>query len=241
MSFQHQQPSVSNGAFGTGVASLVLALGATPPPGSLVIVAASTFDNTPPTFSSIKDSNNNPYTPTTSTPYTGASSISDVFLYYLVAPVGATGIITLTLSTAIVASSGGVTGFADVFTLTSLADGLIYYDKDAAANAASVASPTNAPTITPTYANSLLYGYGVISSHFTGVVTPPWITNTFGEGANGDWSEWILQDSVAQSVGLTYTGTQSWATMAASFYYELPSAPMQVGGNVHKAVKIQGY
>jgi hypothetical protein len=227
MGFIHAQPSV-DGSVGTGATSLTLTLGSLPSPGDLTIVAFMLYDlSALPTLVSVKDANGHAYTLTPLSPLSVAT-LGAFYIAYLIQPASNnSAAVTITFSPAL-SSNGVVAGFIDDF---SVAGGFARFDRDATATATS-SGTTTGPTITPNNPNSLLYTYGAPATHYTGV-SSPWVSNTIGEGANGDWAAWILSDSSAQTSQFAISGSSElWGNIVAAFYLADPTYSVEDYGQV---------
>jgi hypothetical protein len=219
MAWTHIQGKQANVGVTSTIATVVL--DANPTPGNLVCVVLGFEANgvTPVQVSltSIKDSNNNSYTPSTSSPKNGdtnAAAGSCIAAYLLKAPANATKTITATYTVAngtLYFYDGAI--WADEFSYTGTAS----FDKDATGTANSGAG-INTPAITPTNSGELVY-VGCSAPAGITAVGVGWTESAGGHspGAPGG-AEYLLSSSGTATTGMTgYSLGYGWNTIAMAF------------------------
>lgn len=200
MGFTHVQGKEQDSV--GSVTSLVIVLPSTPTPGNVICIAINWSDTI--SAVTVKDSNNNSYTLSTSTPFVG--SVGPVGLAYLLsAPGNATATITASWTT-----SRSAVMWAEEF---SISGGTASYDTDNTANGTAAAIAT--PTISPALTGSLLWATAQVQN----AVTHPTADEAVGSwvGAHGGISpafatmtEYLLS-SAAGSNAVNFTQSPSGA------------------------------
>lgn len=203
----HIQGALSaHGAFGT---SQTVTLGAAPTLGNIVVVAAI-VDSTSPGPITVKDSNNNAYTLTPSSPFIVAVGFCCVIAVLYSAPANATAAITMSWT-----PSTQTSLWADEFAVNF---GLASFDSDAAIVAGTAGTVINQPALTPSTVNELLYA---VTAPFNGVVTAPaagvtqgaWVGVGGGIDPAGNSAEYAL--NVSSVTPLNFTDSFSSDTVGS--------------------------
>jgi hypothetical protein len=196
-------------------------LNADPTPGNLVCVVlgfqTDGGSGTPARISltSIKDSNNNSYTPSTSSPKNGdtnAQAGSCIAAYLLKAPANATKTITATYTVAGGTFYDGAI-WADEFSYTGTAS----FDKDAT-GAANSGAGINTPAITPTNSGELVY-VGCSAPAGITAVGVGWTESAGGHNPSAPGgAEYLLSSSGTATTGMTgWSLGYGWNTIAMAF------------------------
>jgi hypothetical protein len=220
MSFSHVRGAVGSG---TSVTSFNIVLGGAPALNDLVCVGMTM--NPGQTVSGVKDSNNNSYVITPNSPF--SNSVGVAYLAYLRrAPANASATITVSCSS----NSGTAEAWADEF---STGSEQAIFDKDIGAGSTVANTTIGTPSITPTFANSLLFAAafagGTISAPTSGGTLGVW-TGSGGAITGGDMSEYDLSASTATAVQFTQS-SGGWACMAMSFFLQaIPGWPIPTAG-----------
>jgi hypothetical protein len=210
LGFTHSQATTYGQTTATTL-TLTTSLGNNPANGDVVCVGIITFGGNPTVTVHDDATIPNVYTKTASSP----SNVQDAtagssWLFYLIAGPTATKNIIVTLS----ANPNNVLGcYVDDF---SVSGGSAVFDSDVSGNAASVASPTNAPLITPNSVGILMYSHGAFANLATGVIGG-WTQNDHGIGQFGENAAYIINGNSPRLVQFTYSGTDTWDTTGMSF------------------------
>lgn len=206
------------GAAGSASAttSMTITLTSNPTLGDLVCVAVTPAVAV--TAMTCKDSNNNSYTATPSSPSTIETGAGQVWLFYLLsAPSNATKTLTVAWTT-----SSDAGGWADEF---SYGTQTCTFDKDAS-GVGTTGTTINLPSITPTNSGSLLYAAaaagGTISAPTANATLGSW-TGSGGAITDGDMAEYDLNASGATAVQFTQT-SGNWSALAMAFFLTTPSS-----------------
>jgi len=215
MAFTHVQGNIGSAISGTTVA---VTLAAAPTAGNLVACAIGGFQGL--TLGTVKDSNNNSYTITASSPEAtrDATAGSAWMAYLLSAPANATATITATFSV-------GTITVADIWAEEfSITGGSAVFDKDAKNNGTGSSNP-NTPSLTPTNANSLLYATASTSGTTSGVGAP-WTQAQGGISAvSANDAEYDLSATGATAINFTCTGAVDWDAMSMAFFIQESVVP----------------
>jgi len=177
----------------------------------------------------IKDSNNNPYTITPTSPLVNATVAPKIYIFlgYLVAPANASATINASWTLVNNSAGGEATIFVEEFVLpTGTAYPLL--DKDSAGTG-TTGTTINTPSITPANSGELLFAYSIAYS----VITAPtaggslggWTGSAAGiEPNSGSMAEYILNSGTSSTaVDFTQTTSDGWSCMAMGFYSSSPN------------------
>lgn len=209
MAFTHIQGTGATTA--ASVLTLGVTLGAAPTAGNLVCFGIIiTYTGGSITSLTVKDGNGNPYTVTPQSPAPlvndGTGNTGATYLAYMgEAPANASATITATWTGT--TGTSGVQIFADEFHSTTGCG----FDTSAEASNATPGTTINTPSVTPTYANSLLYAVAGSCGTVSGV-GGAWVAGGGGV-QDGDEAEYILSASAATAVNFG-NSSSGWATMA---------------------------
>jgi hypothetical protein len=209
--FGHVQ---AGGQSSTGGTPATITLTSNPATGSVVCVGVASPTGAAMTGVTVVDSASNSYTQTPNSPSTFLLNAGNFYLFYLIAPAGATK--TLTVAWTSGGSDAGI--WVDNF---SVSGGTAYFDKDVAFETATGANPIILPSITPTNSASLLWS-GMTSA---GQVTGPTLAATLGVwtgggigATNNNDSEYDLSATGATAVDYTNSSSVGYSGMVMAFY-----------------------
>jgi hypothetical protein len=204
MGFSHIQGAEFDQTGGSAT-SITVTLGSNPAAGDLVIVG---FTSVGATSMSVKDSNNNAYTLSHSSPFTGGSTLSVGIAYLLSAPANATKAITVTY-----APGNGSSAWAEEFSYTG---GSAAYDTDSAAQAVITGTSFTNVSITPSGSGELLYAVGnpgdALTAPSAGATLGSWTGAAGGISPDtGADAEYLLSSS-SGSTSIDFTDATSGDT-----------------------------
>lgn len=167
------------------------------------VICVALFADTNVSLTSIKDGANNNFTVTPNSPASFVSGIGMFWLAYMISAPGGSTTITGT-----VGSTANLQINAICFTVSG---GSAVFDKDVAKGSGTGNVAT--PTITPTNANSLLYGFVGTAGGTTNGGLGSW---TFGQtdATTQNADEYQLSASTAQAMSMTNSGAYSSIPMA---------------------------
>ncbi len=213
MAFTHSQGKILIASGGTiTTVGISQSLASTPSPGDVIWVGVGNSTGHSQSTVTVADSNGNAFTATPNSNYSANSR--PLSLFYLVAPSNVSGTIIIK------AGAGGNfsgTVIADVFHVSG---GTATFDHDAVAN--SSANPMILPSITPTYASSLLYSFASGIATFTAPAAGGTLGSWTGGGAgiqSGVYAEeYILSATGATGVDYTNSNSVSCDGIVAAFY-----------------------
>lgn len=205
MGFAHRQGNVGSNAAATNI---TVTLGSAPIPGNLLVCGAVAANGTssPPTISSVQDSNLNSFTVTPNSPESfEAITSGSVALYYLIAPANATASIKITISQ---------TQFVYLDVEEFSFPGPIYFDVDVSGSGAG-GTTINAPSSTPAQAGELQF-FCASPNHTITSVNAPW---TLASAiTSGIACGYILSAaSGATALNCTVNSAGAWDAMVAAF------------------------
>ena len=214
MAYTHIQTATQTEVTG-GANTLTITLPVAPTAGNLVVVGMEGGGSL--AGLAVKDLNNNVYTLTPKSPWTGSLGFNAI-AYLLSAPANAAAGITATWTT----GSGNTFANADEFS----GPGLWQFDNDTNANGTSSGTTISTPTISPTQFD-LLYAMGQFSpSHPTaptnGSTVGVWVGSHSGIFV---LAEYCLGASTPTGVNYTTASGNGWSIIAACFYTPAPPVP----------------
>ena len=199
------------GLSGPGTSNTI-ALTNNPLLGSLVIVTLWMTTNS--SAMAVKDSANNSYTLTPSSPFTDFNNQTQWTAYLLSAPANATKTINFNWT-----GSDSVTAYVEEFTVSG---GKVTWDKEATGNGAT--DPAVLPSITPTVSGSnIIYASSNTAGGFShptaGQVLSGWTGAGAGITALGSGAEYRFNASGATPVDYTGAGAVAYGGQANSFTF----------------------
>lgn len=218
MAFSHVQGGGIDKS--SSVSTATITLTSNPVQGNVVVVGVA-LDAGSSGFTGItvKDSNNNSYTKTPSSPLNLGATNAQAALFYLIAPSNATKTITISWTGA--TTTGDF--WADEF---SGGGSNIIFDKDNHTSSVFGTTTINLPALVTTGTNELLYAIafpgGSISAPAAGATLGIWTGSSFGPSATtGGDTEYLLSGS--GSVTPQFTDSASGDTVAviiAAFFVQ---------------------
>jgi hypothetical protein len=189
---------------GGNATSITVALTNNPTPGNFVVLCVTSA--TAATTITAKDSNNNTYTATSKTRFSGATGAVGIF-YLPNTPANGTKTLTATFGTI-----GDVNGWAAEFSGVLAASP---FENDASANSAA----NNTAIATPTYtsvADGVLYIGCCVAGQSITSANSPW--TGIGAIRNGNYAEYFIQSAHgAQAVNYTQSPSGAWSGLVAAF------------------------
>ena len=182
---------------------IVLTLPNNPTPGNLVIVG---IISTSP-ITSVKDSSNNSYTSTPSSPFSIVSGYSLSIFYLQNAPSNATKTITI-----IISPLGVIYSYVSEVSGAAISS---VFEREATYNLATAQAVINAPTITTTNNGDYLFSIVFAGSNLVSV-DRPWS----GVSSLVNWAgaEDLIQSNAGSvTVAFTQVSSVGWSSMVAAF------------------------